>query len=506
MSDAGTDRDGGSRAPSFGQPLSRRTMLRAGAGVLGVLTLDAGALIALPGGSALAVGPAPSSDDVVIQWNNAALQAVRDVNPGPTVASRALAIMHTAMYDAWAAFDSVAVPTRPNGIPRHSGSGNGLDNKNQAVSYAAYRTMLDLFPSDAAVFKALMSSLGYDPNDTSADTRSPTGIGNVAAQAVLSFRHGDGSNQLNGYADTSHYQPVNTPDQIIDPVHWQPLRVNGKVQNFTTPHWGTVTPFALSSGSQFRPAGGPIMDTGSSAYQAQVDTILNYSANLSDTTKTIADYWANGPHSETPPGHWILISQFASAQFVARRNKNDANNDVKLFFALSNALLDAGIACWDTKRAYDYVRPITAVHYLYANQQITAWGGIGKGPVQMLGSQWMPYQESIVVTPPFPEYCSGHSTFSAASAYVLQQFTGSDSSGDSYTAAPGSSQIEPGIAPATAVTLSWPTFSAAAAQAGTSRQIGGIHFNQGDQDGRVLGRQVAAVAWAKAQRYINGTV
>jgi hypothetical protein len=202
----------------------------------------------------------------------------------------------------------------------------------------------------------------------------------------------------------------------------------------------------------------------------------------------------------------MLISQFTSAQSVARRNKNDANNDVKLFFALSNALLDASIACWDTKRAFDYGRPITAVHYLYASQQITAWGGIGKGSVQMSGSQWMPYQESIVVTPPFPEYPSGHSTFSAAGAYVLQQFTGTDSCGDSYTAAPGSSQIEPGIAPAAAVTLSWPTFSAAAAQAGTSRQIGGIHFNQGDQDGRALGKQVATVAWAKAQRYINGTV
>src|SRR5690242_21564215 len=84
MPDAGTDRDGGSRATSFSRPLSRRTMLRAGAGVLGVLTLDAGARISLPGGSDLAVGPAPSSDDVVIQWNNAALQAVRDVNHGLT--------------------------------------------------------------------------------------------------------------------------------------------------------------------------------------------------------------------------------------------------------------------------------------------------------------------------------------------------------------------------------------------------------------------------------------
>ena len=102
-------------------------MLRAGAGVLGVLTLDAGALVTLPGGSALAVGPSASvgssssSGDVVIQWNNAALQAVRDVNPGPTVASRALAIMHTAMYDAWAAFDPVVCVDLMRRVPTGSG-------------------------------------------------------------------------------------------------------------------------------------------------------------------------------------------------------------------------------------------------------------------------------------------------------------------------------------------------------------------------------------------------
>ena len=485
---------------SEGRPVGRRLILGAGAAALGAGMLRFGAL------DAAAVEPAASStsDSVVVQWNNMALQAIRDTNPGPTVASRALAIMHTAMYDAWASYDAVAVPTRPNGIPRHSGLGNGLGNKNQAISYAAYRTLADLFPGDLALYQSLMSSLGYDPGNTSTDASTPVGTGNVAAAAVLSYRHGDGSNQLNAYADTSGYQPVNTPDQIIDPLHWQPLRVNGKVQKYLTPHWGTVTPFALASGAQFRPAG-PILNTADPGYTAQVNTILSYSANLTDTTKTIADYWANGPHSETPPGHWMLFSQFVSAQFVSRRNKNDANGDVKLYFALSNAVFDAGIACWDCKRAYDYGRPITAVHWVCAGQQISAWGGIGQGTVSMPGSQWMPYQEASVVTPPFPEYCSGHSTFSAAGAYVLRQFTGSDTFGDSFTSAPGSSQIEPGITPAAAVTLSWPTFSAAAAQAGTSRQIGGIHFNQGDLDGRALGQQVATVAWARAQNYINGT-
>jgi hypothetical protein len=465
--------------------------------------------MAAAGAPALALGERlafakPSSDNVVIQWNNVALQAVRETSPGPTVVSRAMAIVHTCMFDAWSRYDPVAIPTRQNGIPRHPGANQGLGNKNQAISYAAYRALLDLFPSRAADFVAQMRSLGYDPNDTSTDVTSPTGTGNVSAQAVLSFRHGDGSNQLNGYADTSGYHPVNTPDQVVDPTRWQPLRVNGNVQKFTTPHWGGITAFSVMPGSSLRP-GPPVQNPTSAAYRAQVDTVIQYSATLSDRTKTIADYWANGPHTEFPPGHWDLLAQYVSAQFVSHRNKNDANNDVKLFFALTSAIFDAGVACWECKRTYDYVRPITAVRYLYANQQITAWGGIGQGPVQMQGSQWMPYQEASVVTPPFPEYPSGHSSFSGAGAYVLRQFTGSDTFGDSFTAAPGSSTIEPHIAPSTSVTLSWPTCSAAAAEAGLSRQYGGIHFDQGDQAGRTLGAQCGGLAWAKAQSYINGT-
>jgi len=232
---------------------------------------------------------------------------------------------------------------------------------------------------------------------------------------------------------------------------------------------------------------------------------VQYNANLTDTTKTIADYWANGPHSETPPGHWELFAQFVSAQFISAKDKHALRDDVLLFFVLSNAIFDAGIACWECKRYYEYVRPITAVRYLNAGQPLVCWGGAGKGTITMAdGANFIPYQESFVVTPPFPEYVSGHSTFSAASAYIMQQATGGDTFGDSFTAAPSSSQIEPGFAPTTSITLSWPTFSAAAAEAGLSRQYGGIHFNQGDQDGRALGKQVATQAWTKAVSYVTG--
>jgi membrane-associated phospholipid phosphatase len=476
--------------------VDRRNILRGGAALVAALATGEAARPAW--------AAPPPKDNVVIQWNNVALAAVRATIPGPTVTSRSMAIVHTAMYDAWSAFEPAAVATRPNGIPKHPG-GNGLGGKIHAINYAAYRALLDLFPSQASKITAAMRSMGEDPNNNTTDTKTHAGIGNVAARAVLDFRHSDGSNQAGGYADTSGYQPVNTWDRVNDPTRWQPLKVNGNIQRFTTPHWGRVTPFALTSGSQFRPPG-PITNAQSSAFRNQVDVVRGYNATLTDRTKVIADYWANGPRTEFPPGHWDLVAQYASAQFVSRRNRNDPNNDVQLFFALTNAIFDAGIACWDCKRAYDYVRPITAVRFLYANQSIPCWGGVGQGTITRSGSEWMPYQEAGVVTPPFAEYPSGHSTFSAAGAEVLKRFTGSNTFGNSYTAPPGSTVIEPGIAPSTSVTLSWATYSAAAAEAGLSRQYGGIHFEQGDRDGQALGRQCGAQAYATAQAYINGTI
>ncbi len=449
---------------------------------------------------------ASSSTDVVIQWNNAVLQAIRNVNPGPTIAARALALTHTCMYDAWTAYDTNAVPTQSNGIPKKSLA--ALSDMPTSISYASYQALMDLFPTQATLFNSLMTNLGYDPSNTSTDMSAPTGIGNVAARAVISYRHNDGSNQLgdlNGgapYSDYTGYTPVNTPTTINDPNRWQPLYITstGVTQKYLTPQWGLVTPFALTSASQFRPSGPYLYTSGQPNldYTTQANTILSYSAGLTGTEKAIAYYWANGPHSETPPGHWALF-----AQVVSQQHNYDTSTNVKLFFALSNALLDAAIACWDCKRAYDSVRPITAVLFLDTGQQVQAWGGIGQGTVAMDGGQWMPYQEARVVTPPFPEYVSGHSTFSAAGASILQQFTGSSAFNYSITVPAGSSVIEPGIAPSTDITLSWATFTDAANQAGLSRQYGGIHFNKGDLDGRTLGASVASAVWDKVKSYIN---
>src|SRR3954452_8217719 len=186
-------------------------------------------LIALTG---FACRPA-LADSVVTIWDNAALQAIRDTKPGPPMVARDLAIVHTCIYDAWAAYDPIAAGTRFGGELRRPVDEQTPANKEQAISFAAYRALVDLFPQpqEVAIFDAQMAALGYDPNDTSEDPTTPTGIGNLCAGDVLTFRHVDGSNQLGdlrpgAYTDYTGYQPVTTPDLIVDPNRWQPLRVS----------------------------------------------------------------------------------------------------------------------------------------------------------------------------------------------------------------------------------------------------------------------------------------
>lgn len=173
-----------------------------------------------------------------------------------------------------------------------------------------------------------------------------------------------------------------------------------------------------------------------------------------------------------------------------------------MFFALGQALIDSSIAAWDAKRAYDSCRPYTTVRLAYVDQTIRAWGGPGLGTQSIPGEAWLPYQPAAFVTPPFPEFVSGHSTFSAAAAEVLAGFRG-DRIALRVTIADGSSQIEPGL-PAQALTLAWSSLSEAAAAAGMSRRYGGIHFEQGDLAGRELGRRVGQLVLEKCEGLFGG--
>lgn len=465
--------------------------------------------------------------NLIVEWNNILLEAIRAVGKlpstsldrdrgGPPQVARSISIVHTTIYDAWCAYDSVAKPvhrtTPRKPVPQHTEA-----NRRKAISQAAYRTLIDQFPPSIfdPVFKTayesmLAKQLAKEGIVIGGPTPPPVDVGNQAADDVLAFRHSDNSNQSGLYADTTGYAPVNRPmsvllpadpDAIDFPGRWQPLSyLNSdhelKTPKFICPHWQHVKPFALTSGDQCRPPTAPQPPL-SQGFLDQARHVIDIQARLTPEQKVMAEYWADGPNSELPPGHW---TEFAA--FVVERDNLDVNQSVKLFFALSNAVFDASIATWDAKVAFDYVRPVTAIRHMFRGKRILAWGGAGKGTQEITGEFWKPFQVPTFPTPPFAEFTSGHSGFSMAAATILKKFTNSDTFGFYY------SQDVPLKAdptePVTDIVLHWPTFTAAAREAGESRLYGGIHFYEGNVVGLDLGEKVGNGAYAKAKDLWSG--
>jgi membrane-associated phospholipid phosphatase len=478
---------------------------------------------------AVVLGSAPAGASVVAEWNEAALVEVRNGRLGPPVVARALAIAHTCMYDAWAAYDATAVGTVLGASLRRPAHERTDANKAAAVSFAAYRCLSNLF-ADAALFPltgaaaaarltAVMVGYGYVPPYDSTDITTAPGIGNVAARAVIEARRHDGSNQYGdlhpgAYSDYTGYAPRNLPLEfctpliecppfhVEDPDRWQPLiNDRGVVQTAIAPHWERVVPFALRRADEFDGSVVPPPDflTNAGHYRKRANEILQFSRKLDPGRKLIVEYWADGPASELPPGHWGIF-----AQFVSRRDRHSIDDDAKMFFAMHNASFDAGIVAWHLKRLYDGVRPITAIRYLKQGRMIRAFGGPGR-PIEVIrGETWMPYNPGSNLTPAFPGYISGHSAFSGASAEVLRLYTGSDAFGFSTLIPPDFGRVEPGI-PAVPTAISFATFREAAEQAGLSRLYGGIHFSDDTAVGQAVGALIGRKAWEKARTYFNGT-
>jgi hypothetical protein len=470
--------------------------------------------------AAIVLSVTSASATVVADWNDAILAELRLGKLGPPVAARALAIAHTCMYDAWAAYDDRAVGTVLGGALRRPTRERTDANKHEAVSFAAYRCLVNLFPAPEAVERLthMMRRLGYDPAEDSTRVRKAAGVGNRAAAAVIEARRHDGANQYGdrhpgAYSDWTGYRPRNSPMafctplieclplDVDDPNHWQPL-INdaGVLQTFVAPHWGRVKPFSFHSPRQFDYIVPPPEYMRSPRdYHRHVDEILEYSRRLNAKRKLIVEYWADGPNSELPPGHWGLFAQFVSA-----RDDHTIDEDAKMFFAMHNASFDAGIVAWHFKRKYDGVRPITAIRFVKEGHTVRAWGGPGRPIEKIRGEKWTPYNPGSNLTPAFPGYYSGHSTYSRASAEILTLFTGSDYFGFSTVIPADFGRVEPGI-PAVPTTLSFRTFRDAAESAGLSRLYGGIHFSDDNTVGQAIGILIGWHVWRTAQTYFDGT-
>jgi hypothetical protein len=420
---------------------------------------------------------------------------------------------------------------------------------------------------------------------------------------------------LEGVTDGSNHT-------VVDINQWQRLQIvnavdqngfpSGPIQNYLGAQWLGVRPFALSRtdptkpwidpgpppylnrgndeafitnvvemirrSSQLTPDDGVTLDISPGGFgnnslgsndgtgrTSNPVTGLPYTPNIvnrGDFARVLAEFWADGPTSETPPGHWNVIANGVADNPLTVKKiggsgpvVDDLEWDVKVYFALNAGVHDAACAAWGLKRYYDGWRPITAVRYLGGNGQssdpnlpsystnglplitnlielitdasvgsgrhaglkpgkiaILAWPGPPSDPSsQHSGVQWVhadtwtTYQRTNFVTPAFPGYISGHSTFSRAAAEVLAAVTGSPyfpGGLGSYTVS--TLNFEQG--PTLPVQLQWASYFDAADQAGISRIWGGIHPPVDDFAGRRVGSQVGKAVWALATQYFDGSI
>lgn len=450
-------------------------------------------------------------NNIAYKWGEMALKATANdtekFKPRPTITSRYLALISISVFDAWSRYDEKAIPVYLTGVERQEASNQTLKNKEIAISYAAFRTMSEYYYSDKVLFTNFMKELGLDPTNETLDPNTPQGIGNLAAKAIIEARRGDGSNQYgeesgsNGqpYLDYVGYKPVNSADENIDPNRWQPKYFSdGKGGKFApgclTPYWDKVKPIALKSGDQFRPGPPPLI--GSEQLEKEVKEVIDMQTNLTDYQKALVEFMRDGPQSVQQAGHWLKF-----AQDVSRRDNHTLDEDVKMYFYNQVVAMDSFIASWDSKMFYDYARPYALVHEYYSDKKIKAWGGEGKGMIEMEGKDWRPYSPEIFLCPPFPSYVSGHSTISGGCGEALKIWTGSDEFGSTAELVAGA-MTEPDNLGDT-ITLEFPTFTEAAEMAGTSRVLGGYHIQSDNIAGLKLGRDVAKEVWIFYTQHIG---
>lgn len=623
--------------PSLSQSLRRRLAI---VGSLACIVLHATALLRA----------APQS--IARVWNERALAAIRADTPHPPAQARNLFSYSVCMYDAWAAYDPVAVGCVYRN--KHTAADVAAARSN-AISYAVCRMLKErhVFSRTAsnslAADDALMTSLGYDINDNSRDTSTPTGVGNSVYDAVSLWFSNDGSRQTNGTPYPLANPPVAYPDYptgqggyvyinpplatdrpgitdgfgrtVVDINRWQRLQVvnavdqngfpQGPIQSYLGAQWLGVRSFVMGRtdptkpwidpgpppffggathtafvsnvveviryGSQLTPDDGVTLDIspasqGNNSLGANDGqgrplnpiTGMPYAPNVAkrgDFVRALTEFWADGPNSETPPGHWNVIANDVSDHPLTVKRiggtgpvVDDLEWDVKLYFALNAALHEAACAAWSVKRYYDGWRPLSAIRYLGGLGQssdpgspsyhtnglplitnlielvtassvasgrhagltpgkmaVLTWPGepaqriVHQGVKWIHADTWTTYQRSNFVTPAFPGYISGHSTFSRSAAELLTGLTGSPffpGGMGSYTM----TNLLNEKGPTQPVTLQWATYSDAADQIGLSRIWGGIHPPADDFAGRRVGAQCGQGVWALVRRYWDGSI
>ncbi|HXG13027.1 MAG TPA: hypothetical protein VNK04_24935 [Gemmataceae bacterium] len=432
--------------------------------------------------------------DPILEWNGIALEAVRNDyalghvpdQGGPTAASRALAIVHLAMFDA---LNSVTPKFTPYLIQARRTHGA---SRQAAVAQAAHDTLVALFPQQTAMFDAALDVTLARVPDGRPEDRGVM-VGRFVADAILHARANDNSD-------------LNIPHTPIPgPGHHQedPLHPG---QGYLSPKWGRVTPFAIPSveDPRFRPLPPPPMDSMAYAMAFTEVAAMGGDGVTTPTFRTreqtlIGLYWGydGSPGIGVPPRLYNQI-----ARVVADQQGNTVAENARLFALLNVAMADGGIVCWDAKYDHDFWRPIVAIRNADIDgnpftQQMANWAPLGAPRSNAPGE--------TNFTPPFPAYTSGHATFGAASFRILANFYHRDDIRFTFISDElnGVTRDQDG-----SIRPLWPrtftSFSQAAEENGQSRIYLGIHWSFDKTEGIRTGNAIADYTFNNFLRPLRG--
>jgi membrane-associated phospholipid phosphatase len=367
--------------------------------------------------------------DPVLKLNEALIADLTEAGAAPAWASRALAIYHFSMWNAMARAEQA-----------------GLAEEEQVIAVAAAAATVGnyFYPKGEAATVAT----AFGPGSAAAIK-----IGQDCAAELVTSRQSDGSEAR---ADAPGREGIG---------EWR--HTPPDYQSAELPQWGNVRPFTLTNPDLFLPDGPP--DLVSEAYTDALEEVKAIGGRRSEVRTreqtVLAYFWSDFRFTETPPGHWNAI-----ARDLAVRNELSFGDGVRLFATMNLAMADAGIVVWRAKYEYRFWRPVDAIR-----------NGWDDGNPETEGeAEW----ESLLPSPPHPEYPSGHAGFSGAASEVLSQFFGSDD--QTFTVTSG---MIPGYS------RTYRSLWGCALEVATSRVYCGIHFSFSGVDGVVTGRRVGATVW-----------
>ncbi len=401
----------------------------------------------------------PSSEAVLDSWYTLVLELVRHTPTySPPVASRSFAYLGVTAYEA--------VATGSGDLQTLAGQLNGLSPLPARAAGRVYDDTLVVQAAMADAARSYFSNTGPTgqralsmveaqlraeasaglPADVVARSEA---YGKVVAEHILAWSQDDGGAVVENMGFPLEYALGEGPER------WVPTSLIAQQQAPLLPKWGGNRPFAMPSGAVCDlPPPPEYSEDVNSAFYAEAREVYNTKRNLTPEQRAIARFWSDDPMlSPTPPGHWISIAMHSLEQESAGLERR-----VDVLARLGVTLADAFIGCWHTKYRYDLLRPVTYIR-------------------RLMDPKW----ESVMTTPPFPEYPSGHSTQSGAAATVLTALFG-----ENYAFRDGTHEDD-GL-PA----RDYPSFWAAAEEAGLSRLYGGIHFRSAVEQGLEQGRCIGA--------------